>query len=330
MKYLESIAGGIAGGFGSALGGGIAGGILGGIGKLFGGGGPSQEELMQQQFEYQKQLMGLQAGYNRQQAQYSSELGKQMWDYTNYENQVQHLKNAGLNVGLMYGKSGGGGASAEGAGAAQGVGLPQAPNPLMALQWKQMNAQTDLMKSESAKNYAEAAKAAGAEIPKIKAETENIKELKKQIIAITRGAEAEANLKEFQTWLNDLKKNSTYYENGKGTTYEEAFIENTFKELAVKGIELDAEEKELLNRKGVAEKLAEDLDTLARGKFAEATERIHASGKMMNEKNKSYWEAERSKWELAQDKALSKLMDKIGADGDYAKLFMKILKYVLK
>ena len=26
-----------------------------------------------------------------------------MWDYTNYENQVEHMKKAGLNVGLMYG-----------------------------------------------------------------------------------------------------------------------------------------------------------------------------------------------------------------------------------
>ena len=36
---------------------------------------------------------------------------KEMWDYTNYENQVEYMKNAGLNVGLMYGGSGGGGAT---------------------------------------------------------------------------------------------------------------------------------------------------------------------------------------------------------------------------
>ena len=34
---------------------------------------------------------------------------------TNYENQKQHIKNAGLNPALMYGMGGGGGISANGA-----------------------------------------------------------------------------------------------------------------------------------------------------------------------------------------------------------------------
>ena len=40
---------------------------------------------------------------------------KDLWDYTNYENQKQHIKNAGLNPALMYGMGGGGGVSASGA-----------------------------------------------------------------------------------------------------------------------------------------------------------------------------------------------------------------------
>ena len=35
---------------------------------------------------------------------YSTELSKEMWDYTNYENQVKHLKEAGLKPALLYGK----------------------------------------------------------------------------------------------------------------------------------------------------------------------------------------------------------------------------------
>ena len=35
---------------------------------------------------------------NRKNLQYQ----KDLWDYTNAENQVEHYKNAGLNVGLMY------------------------------------------------------------------------------------------------------------------------------------------------------------------------------------------------------------------------------------
>ena len=37
-----------------------------------------------------------------------AELQRQNWDYTNAENQRKHYENAGLNVGLMYGSSGGG------------------------------------------------------------------------------------------------------------------------------------------------------------------------------------------------------------------------------
>ena len=53
--------------------------------------------------------MGLQAKYNKEQAKYSTELGKEMWDYTNFENQKKHLEAAGLNPALLYGSSGGGG-----------------------------------------------------------------------------------------------------------------------------------------------------------------------------------------------------------------------------
>lgn len=47
------------------------------------------------EFKRQKELMGLQQQYQ-----------KDMWDYTNAENQVEHYKKAGLNVGLMYDKGG--------------------------------------------------------------------------------------------------------------------------------------------------------------------------------------------------------------------------------
>ena len=42
-------------------------------------------------------------------------INKEMWDYTNYENQKKHLEAAGLNPALLYGMSGGGGATAAGA-----------------------------------------------------------------------------------------------------------------------------------------------------------------------------------------------------------------------
>ena len=96
--------------------------------------------------------MALQAKYNKEQAQYTTELSKEMWDYTNYENQVGHLKNAGLNPALLYGGGGGGGGSAAGAGSAAGVGLPTSTGVGMAIQWQTMEAQKQLTEAEAAKD----------------------------------------------------------------------------------------------------------------------------------------------------------------------------------
>ena len=39
-------------------------------------------------------LMNKQAEINKEQADYSTDLAKNYWDYTNYENSVKHLKDA--------------------------------------------------------------------------------------------------------------------------------------------------------------------------------------------------------------------------------------------
>ena len=62
------------------------------------------------------QQYALQAG--KQSHQYNQE----MWDYTNYKNQVKHLEAAGLNPALLYGQGGGGGATAAGGNAIAGSG----------------------------------------------------------------------------------------------------------------------------------------------------------------------------------------------------------------
>ena len=47
--------------------------------------------------------MEIQNRYNEQMAQRNQERNKELWDYTNYENQKKHMKAAGLNPALMYG-----------------------------------------------------------------------------------------------------------------------------------------------------------------------------------------------------------------------------------
>ena len=67
------------------------------------------------QNDYNKEAMGLQFGYNSMLQAQGQKNNKEMWDYTSYENQVKHMKAAGLNPALLYGTGGGGGQSASGA-----------------------------------------------------------------------------------------------------------------------------------------------------------------------------------------------------------------------
>ena len=162
-----------AGMLGSAIGQGVLGGTTGlitkGIGGLFNGIGAKkrqkqaedfQREMMEKQNEYELEKMGIQADYNKEQAKYSSDLQKGMWDYTNYENQVKHLEAAGLNPGLLYGQSGGGGVST---GSAQAAGVSQGESAAVAMGLQARSLMADIEKTEAEASLAnaEAMKTAG-------------------------------------------------------------------------------------------------------------------------------------------------------------------------
>ena len=132
-------------------------------------GGMSEEEAMQMQHQYEMEKMGLQAQYNKEQAKYSQELAKEMWEYTNYENQVKHLKAAGLNPALLYGKGGTGGSTA-GAGTAGPVAMGTSEAVGMALQTKQLSLNQQEQQANIAKTMAETAKIAGVDTEQVKAQ----------------------------------------------------------------------------------------------------------------------------------------------------------------
>ena len=146
-------------GIGTAVGA-IGGGLLG----LFSGSKDKSKETMEQQFQNEKEMMGLQHGYNEQMAQANQERAKDIWDYTNYENQVKHMKQAGLSVGLMYGNGGGMNASTSGG---QGSGVTNAGTNAVAMgiqqratdaQIKQLESQTRVNDALATKTMAEAKK----------------------------------------------------------------------------------------------------------------------------------------------------------------------------
>lgn len=140
--------------------------MLGTIMGVIGAASALQSGSNQSYNEEQAQLR--QARINKEQAKYNQGLAMEYWDYTNWENQVDHLKKAGLNPALMYAKGGTGGQT--GGGQAQGVGLSpsnqeavKAQQMGMALQLAQLKSQIEVNESVAKKNTAEAEKTAGVD-----------------------------------------------------------------------------------------------------------------------------------------------------------------------
>lgn len=126
----------------------------------------SPQRAMDEQWEYNKNIMALQNQYQQQAAAQSQQYAKDYWDYTNAENQARHLKNAGLNIGLMYGQSGAGGMGASGGAHQAAPDQPQG-NPIgMALQVQQIEQQRRMNDAQIALTEAQAKKA-GEEAKKI-------------------------------------------------------------------------------------------------------------------------------------------------------------------
>lgn len=163
----------------------------------------SPQKAMNEQWKYNKNIMALQNQYQQQAAEKSQQYAKDYWDYTNAENQVNHLRNAGLNVGLMYGQSGAGGMGATGGAHQSSPEQPQG-NPVgMALQVQQIEQQRRMNDAQIALAEAQAEKA-GAEATKISGV--DTQEALKRIEGIA--SQIELNLKEgnYKEALTSLTK----------------------------------------------------------------------------------------------------------------------------
>ena len=173
----------------AAAGIGAVGGALGMIG---------QNKRAKKQHNRQKELMGIQLKNQQQLNKQGQQLQMQTWRDTNYGAQMDMMKDAGLNPALMYGMSGGGGATtgSQGGGSAQG-GNSHAPMDigasvqasLMAAQVGKLIAETDLIKKNTDKTVVDTSKVKG-EIENLIAKTESEKE-KKELLKIQQTVESE-------------------------------------------------------------------------------------------------------------------------------------------
>lgn len=183
------------------------------IGAIMGIGGAAMGAInansaSKQSWENTVQLMDIQAKLNRENAKFNTGQAKEMWDYTNFENQMEHIEAAGLSPGLIYGMGGAGGSS-QGAGAASGVGLPQDQSVGMGLRAQEIGinmanvmSQIKLNESQANKNEAEANKISGvdteaqkATIDNLIAQTSNEKIRRGLILGQIRVQDAEEELK---------------------------------------------------------------------------------------------------------------------------------------
>ena len=132
----------------------VAGGLIGMIG---------QNSRAKKQHNRQKELMGIQLKNQQQLNKQGQQLQMQTWRDTNYGAQMDMMKEAGLNPALMYGMSGGGGATtgSQGGGSAQS-GNSHAPMDIGAVvQASLANAQRELLNSQKEKTDAERDKIKG-------------------------------------------------------------------------------------------------------------------------------------------------------------------------
>lgn len=127
-------------------------------------------------------------------ADYAQQKQLETWNATNYEAQVKHLKNAGLNPGLIYGMGGAGGATT-GSG---GGGMPSGGQAANSAQQKQADTGMGMMLAQQGL---------------IAAQTENVKADTAKKLAEAPNITADTATKEFTNALNNLITKEGYMDN---------------------------------------------------------------------------------------------------------------------
>lgn len=240
------------------------------IGEIMGIGGALMGALgangaSSQSWQRQHQLMEIQAELNQKNAKFNTAQAKEMWNYTNFENQMKHIREAGLSPGLIYGMGGQGG-STQGAGAANGVGLPQDQSVGMGLRAQEIGiemanalSQIKLNESQASKNEAEANKIKGvdteaqkATVENIIAQTSNEKIKRGLILGQIRVADAEEELKRNTAdWTKDKAEETRWNVKSLKKGIEKLSVE-------IDGVELDND----LKKRTIDNKVKESALTL--------------------------------------------------------------------
>lgn len=238
-----------------------------GIGAIVGVMG--DEWNRQQTNSANKASQNRQARLNEQMAQRNQQRNKELWDYTNYENQVAHMEGAGLNKALMYGGSGGGGTTASG-GAGAGVGMatatPVQGGQLMAMQNMKemalMQAQKENIEADTANKKAVAQKTSGVDT-ELAGETAGKTKAEKDFLETTMN---DRQLQEQAKAVGEFLQNDV---NKQNVITQKAQIEQKAEEIAQGWKNLDQKQQELTIKAFEAELKAKypSMDSVAGGQL---------------------------------------------------------------
>lgn len=141
-----------------------------GLGLILGGINDSR------QYAQQARLQGLQIQGQKEMAEYYRQQQLQMWRDTGPTGQMEQLKLAGLNPGLIYGMGGAGGQTANvNTGSVQGAVAPQGGHEVMdMLGMGLMNAQVQNIKAQTEKTQAETKKLETVDTTKTETEIQSL------------------------------------------------------------------------------------------------------------------------------------------------------------
>lgn len=156
-----------------------------------------QSRGISSQVRGQKKIMAMQAKHAKELSDYQQAQQLETWKATSYPGQMEQLKKAGLNPGLLYGMSGGGGVTT-GSSMQTGVsgGSIDASIPTFGLQLQQQQAQIELTRAQTANINANTEKTGGVDTTKTQAEITNLE-------ALTENTKAKTTFTELQ---NDYQR----------------------------------------------------------------------------------------------------------------------------
>lgn len=132
------------------------------------------------QYAMQDRMARDQVGYSKQLMDYQQQKQLEMWQKTGYGPQIEQMKKAGLNPGLMYGMGGGGAQTTGNTGASAPMGHASAREgeyaaiASMGIQSQLAQAQKDVLTSQAEKLKAETESIRGTETEESKARTETL------------------------------------------------------------------------------------------------------------------------------------------------------------